>query len=333
MLEGEPGWDRAATVVTDGDQRRERAFGNNDESLSAVMTATEPWRIDRTAHDFPAGPGGQVVAEYDGLESVTASSAQGYADNYGPVLVPGRPGRSDRRRHRHPVGQLARRRPRRAVAPARVRRARPVARGDGHPGGGRPGDRADPDARGPRRHPAVRVDVNTSGAPAVVQLDGSEVDRVEVRVIAAATADRGARVGLREVAVDGLTPRPDAGPARHRSRLRGVGLQHDARPPRLLRRRRRPGLRRRPDPLRPRRSPASTAASCSTARRTLTVTGHVVARSTPEAARLLDRSSAGRRSPRRRSYGHDPRVAPRFAYDGPADHGVGLRRRAISTRR
>ena len=206
VLEGERGWDPEATVVTDSNQRRERAFGNNDESLSAVMTATEPWRVERAVHDFPGGPGDQVVARYRGLSSVTASSAQGYADNYGPVLVQAGPaaaidgdldtqwvsslaGDPDEQWLRLEFDQA------RAVHEVTIT---PVA-----------ADRAIVPIRtlevvaGSQR---VRVDVNTSGAPAVVALDGSEVDAVEIRVVAAATAARGARVGLREVAVDGLTP-------------------------------------------------------------------------------------------------------------------------------
>jgi arabinofuranan 3-O-arabinosyltransferase len=63
VLEGEEGWDEDADVVTDSDQRRERAFGNNDEAVSAVLTADEPWRTTRAVHDFPGVPGHpQVVA-------------------------------------------------------------------------------------------------------------------------------------------------------------------------------------------------------------------------------------------------------------------------------
>ncbi|RHW25124.1 DUF3367 domain-containing protein [Nocardioides immobilis] len=315
VLEGEPGWDRPATVVTDSDQRRERAFGNNDESLSAVMTATEPWRVDRAVHDFPGGPGDQVVADYDGLASVTASSAQGYADNYGPVLVQAGPAAAidgdidtqwvssvagdpdeqwlrldfdaPRAVHEVTVTPVA---DDRAVAP--IRTLEVVA--------------------GSQR---ARVDVNASGAPAVVALDGSEVDSVEIRVVAAATAARGARVGLREVSVDGLTPdrtlvlpgsvpasaawafsttpgrracfvvldAPDCEVARIRSAEEKAGLDRTF---------------------------------TLDGPQQVTLTGHVVARSTPEAARLLDLIQ--RRPPVTGSsaFGQDPRVAPRFAYDG-----------------
>lgn len=315
VLEGEPGWDRPADVVTDSDQRRERAFGNNDESLSAIMTPDEPWRIDRAVHDYPAGPGEQVTADYDGLRSVTASSAQGYADNYGPVLVQAGPASAidgdidtswvssvagdpdeqwlrltfDEPRAVHrvtvtPVADDA------AVAPIRTLE---VVAGSQH----------------------VRVAVNTSGAPAVVDLDGSDVGSVEIRVVAAATAARGARVGFREVQVDGLTPDrtlvvPGDVPA-------GADLTLATTPGRRA------------------CSIVLGAPDCDVLRireaeeksgldRTFTladeeryaISGHVVAQSTPEAARLLDRVE--RRPPVTASsaFGSDPRVAVRFAYDG-----------------
>jgi arabinofuranan 3-O-arabinosyltransferase len=315
VLEGEAGWDRPADVVTDSNQRRERAFGNNDESLSAIMTADDPWRVHRAVHDYPGGPGEQVVADYAGLRSVTASSAQGYADNYGPVLVQAGPAAAidgdidtqwvsslagdpddqwfrltfDDPRAVHQVTVLPV-----ADDPAVVPiRTLEVVAGSQH----------------------VRVDVNTSGAPAVVALDGSEVGSVEVRVVAAATSARGARVGLREVTVDGLTPDrtlvlPDDVPE-------GASLAFATTPGRRA------------------CSIVLGAPDCDVLRireaeeksgldRTFTladgedlaITGHVVARSTPEAARLLDRVE--RRPPVTASsaFGSDPRVAARFAYDG-----------------
>ena len=106
-----------------------------------------------------------------------------------------------------------------------------------------------------------------------------------------------------------------------------MGVQHDARPPRLLRRRRRPGLRRRSGSAPPRRSPASTAASSLDGPQEVALTGHVVARSTPEAARLLD--LVQRRPPVTASstYGQDPQGRAAVRVRRPADDGVGLRRR------
>ena len=48
----------------------------------------------------------------------------------------------------------------------------------------------------------------------------------------------------------------------------------------------------------------------------VTLTGHVVARSTPEAARLLDLVQQRPPITASSTFGQDPRVAPRFAYDG-----------------
>ncbi len=318
VLEGEPGWDRAATVVTDNDQRRERAFGNNDESLSAAMTATEPWRVDRAVHDFPGGPGGeadQVVASYDGLASVTASSAQGYADNYGPVLVQAGPaaaidGDIDTQWVSSLAGdpdeqwlRLAFDEPR-AVHQVTIT---PVA--------------TDP-AIAPIRtlevvagSQRVRVDVNSSGAPAVVALDGSEVDDVEVRVVAAATAARGARVGLREVAVDGLTP--DRTLVLPGSIPESAAWSFSTTPGRracfvVL------GA---PDCDVTRiRAPEEQAGLDRTftldGAQQVALTGHVVARSTPESARLLDLIQHRPPVTASSAFGQDPRVAARFAYDG-----------------
>ena len=317
--------------MTDSNQRRERAFGNNDESLSAVMTASEPWRIDRRAHDFPAGPGGQVVAEYDGLESVTASSAQGYADNYGPVLVQAGPAAAiDGDIDTQWVSSLAGD-PEEQWLRLDFDAPRPVEEVTVTPV-------ADDPAIVPIRtlevvagSQRVRVDVNTSGAPAVVRLDGSEVDRVEVRVVAAATADRGARVGLREVEVDGLTPDrtlvlPGIVPASaawafsttpgRRACFVVVGAPDC-------------------DVVRIRSSEEKSGLDRSfvlDGPQDVTVTGHVVARSTTEAARLLD--LVQRRPPITASstYGQDPRVAAAVRVRRTADHGVGLRRRRSLSR-
>ncbi|GAA1543061.1 alpha-(1-_3)-arabinofuranosyltransferase [Nocardioides humi] len=316
VLEGEPGWERPADLVTDADQRRERAFGNNDEGVSALMTADEPWRVERAAHDFPGGPGGdQVVARYVGLTGLAASSAQGYADNFGPVVTASGPyaavdGDLDTRWISSAAGDPERQWLRLDLdGPRAVREVTVTPVAD--------------DAQvvpvrtievvaGEQR---VRARVGASGAPVRVALDGSEVERIEVRVVEAATASRSARVGLREVAVDGLRPRrtfavpgatgpdgalvfgtvpgrraclitltvPDCDVTRIRQPEEGGGLDRSF------------GL--------------SAAGSYR-------VSGHVVVRNTPEAARLLDQVE--RRPPVEvtSSYGGDPKVAGRFAYDG-----------------
>lgn len=316
VLEGESGWNRPADVVSDSNQRRERAFGNNDEGLSALMTRAEPWRLARAAHDFPAGPGrDQVVARYDGLDSVTASSAQGYADNYGPVTVQSAPyaaidGNLDTQWVSSIVGAADEQWLRLDLDGKRAVRKVTVT----------------PVADDPRVIPIrrievvagdqrVRAKVSPSGAPVVVELDGSEVAEVEVRVIEAATDARSARIGLREVEVDDLEPRrtavlPGVVPA-------GAPIDFAVTPGRRA------------------CNIALAAPDCAVARvrsaeeqggldRTFTteagqrvrLSGHVVARGTPEAARLLDLVQVRQPVAATSSYGQDPKVAARFAHDG-----------------
>ena len=315
VLEGEPGWDHPADVVTDGDQRRERAFGVSDESVSAVLGPDEAWRTARAAHDFPTVPDAQqVVAEYDGLRSLTASSSQGYADNFGPV----------------------------------VPQAAPYAAVDGDPrtrwissAAGDPAEqwlRLDFDAPRPvtdvsvlpvvddptvipvrtmqvRAGEEVRtVTANPSGAAVTAVFDGALADFVEVRVLRAGTRAPQARVGLREVRVDDLQPTRtlvvpgEVGP--------GASWDFATTPER--------------------RACAITVGvpDCDASRirgseepggmdRTFTTTdvglvavrGLVVARTTREAARLLD-PIARRVTGATSIYGDDPQVADRFAYDG-----------------
>ncbi|MET3421622.1 arabinofuranan 3-O-arabinosyltransferase [Actinoplanes tereljensis] len=65
------------TVVTDGQRRREVAFGQARDNASATMTAGEPWRLAQPAHDYTATDGTrwQTVARYLGVQGVTASSS------------------------------------------------------------------------------------------------------------------------------------------------------------------------------------------------------------------------------------------------------------------
>ncbi len=317
VLEGEPGWEGDADVVTDSHQRRERAFGNNDEALSVLMGPTDDHRVERAIHDFPAGPSeAPVVAGYDaGLAGVSASSAQGYADNYGPVTVESGPqaavdgdidtrwvssgiGRADRQWLRvdldgaQPVHQVS-------VTPVAddrlvvpIRELEVVA-----------GDQR------------VRARVAADGVPVVVRLDGSPVDRVEIRVVEAATDARSARVGLREVRLDGRTPTrrfvlPGTTPA-------GAGLVFSAVP----------GRRActitlgRPDcdvaRIRGAEERGGMHRSFTTeAGSRVRITGHVVARNTTEAARLLAPLDADLTVGATSAFGQDPKVSGRFAHDG-----------------
>ncbi len=80
-------------VITDGLQRREISFGRVHANTGPVLTAHEPYRQVRAAHDllpFDA-EGLQPVAAYDGLVTVTASSSAGYPDNFGGVRLSAQP--------------------------------------------------------------------------------------------------------------------------------------------------------------------------------------------------------------------------------------------------
>lgn len=74
-------------VVTDSLRRVERSFGRVHDARSGVMTASEPYRVTRVAHDHvdDAMPSDLTVAEYEGAAEILASSSAGYADILGPV--------------------------------------------------------------------------------------------------------------------------------------------------------------------------------------------------------------------------------------------------------
>lgn len=320
VLDGEPGWDDVAPsptpdVVTDGDERRERAFGVSDESVSAVLGPDDEWRTERAAHDFPTVPDAQqVVARYDGLRRLTASSAQGYADNFGPVIP----------------------------------QAAPYAAVDGDPrtrwvssASGDPEEQwlrldfdepravrdvsvlpvVDDSTVIPIRTLEVRtsnqrnvVTANPSGAAVSTTFDGSPSDFVEVRVLRAGTGLKDARVGLREVQVDDLHPTRtlvvpgEVGPGASWN----FGTPPERRACAIT-----AGI---PDcdstRIRGSEEPAGMDRTfTTTADGTLAVHGYVVARTTREAARLLD-PVARRVTGATSIYGDDPQVADRFAYDG-----------------
>lgn len=79
--------DERPDVVTDSLRRVERSFGRVHDARSGVMTATEPYRVQREAHDHAddAMPATRTVAAYDGAAEIVASSSAGYADILGPV--------------------------------------------------------------------------------------------------------------------------------------------------------------------------------------------------------------------------------------------------------
>lgn len=73
-------------LVADGYRKRERQFGRLIDSLSQTMTETEPYRLQRAAHDYPGVSGvPRTRAIYSSVEALDASSSSGYADTLGPV--------------------------------------------------------------------------------------------------------------------------------------------------------------------------------------------------------------------------------------------------------
>ena len=87
VIAGEEHWPTVSPdIVADGYRKRERSFGRLEDALSEVMTRDEPYRMVRSAHDYPGVPATErVYARYDGVASVTASTSGGYADTLGPV--------------------------------------------------------------------------------------------------------------------------------------------------------------------------------------------------------------------------------------------------------
>lgn len=316
VLAGEPGWRRQPDIVTDADQRRERAFGFINEALSSVLTADEKYRNSRAAHDFPTVPHAkQVVAEYDGLSGLTASSSQGYADTFGSVTPQNGPysaidGDPDTRWVSSPATDPREQWLRLEFPEPRVVRevtVRPVV-----------GDREMVPIRSVEvvaGGQVVELDVNPSGARLTAEFDGRPVRSVEVKVTGVRSAEARGQVAIAEVTVDDLEPR------------RTLRLPYELGPEAIYLLETEP----------PRRACTTTLdlPDCDTRRiraseepggmdRTFTmplsadvsVQGQVVARSTLASRRLLEPELAGQRVGSSSVYGDDPQVASRFAYDG-----------------
>ncbi|GAA4096021.1 alpha-(1-_3)-arabinofuranosyltransferase family protein [Nocardioides kongjuensis] len=86
VLEGEESWKHAGQVVGDGYRRRERAFGRNQDAESNVMTPTDRYHGDRVVPNYPGSAGSEpVVAKYDGIAGVDASTSRAWTSSLGPV--------------------------------------------------------------------------------------------------------------------------------------------------------------------------------------------------------------------------------------------------------
>ncbi|MFC6153236.1 alpha-(1-_3)-arabinofuranosyltransferase domain-containing protein [Nocardioides yefusunii] len=74
-------WNDSPDVVGDGYHKRERNFGRVVDAVSHTMTAEEKYRTSRRVHDYGGvGDSQRVVAEYESVKVVRASSSKAYAD-------------------------------------------------------------------------------------------------------------------------------------------------------------------------------------------------------------------------------------------------------------
>ena len=200
------GTDEAGDIVTDGYRRVERQFGRINDATGEVMTGSATSRQGRPVDDYPGAPTVDAAeADFLAVDDVTASSSEGYADNFTPV----RPGRGpaaafDGRPEtawrsgafEPPSGQWL-----------DVDLARPVARGALHVsflGGG---------GNATVRRAAVSFDGKAEVHPVpadghlVVALPSTPVHSVRVTVTAVEPgAGEAAPVGISEIQVPGTSP-------------------------------------------------------------------------------------------------------------------------------
>jgi arabinofuranan 3-O-arabinosyltransferase len=74
-------------LVSDGYRLVERQFGRSHDAVSEVMTGSASYREARPAHDYAGAPTvRRAEAHYVAVDGVSASTSQGYADVFGPVL-------------------------------------------------------------------------------------------------------------------------------------------------------------------------------------------------------------------------------------------------------
>ena len=313
---GEDNWDGDVDVVTDGNQRRERAFGRVTEALSALMGADDPYRVTRAVPDYPVAPGAaQVTARYEGLRRLAASSSQGFADTFGAVVPQAAPysavdGDPNTRWVTSAIGK-----PREQWLRMDFEQDREVRVVDVTPV-------VDDAALVPIRELEVRagtqrrtVTVNPTGSTLTARFDGSAVPFVEVRITQVGTAGQRGPVAISGISVDDLVPRRsfvvpgevgtddsfvlEADPGARACRPTGGPPDCDV-----------GRIRGSEEPDGMRRSLTTTDAT------SLRMQGLAVARGTREAAQLLEPIGTGQQVGATSVYGDDAMVSSRFAYDG-----------------
>jgi len=86
IVQGDDGWDAPADVVGDSYRLRERNFGRVHDAEGAVLAPGEPRHSTRVVGNYPGNPGSQqVVARYERIEYVDASSSMAYTNGFGEV--------------------------------------------------------------------------------------------------------------------------------------------------------------------------------------------------------------------------------------------------------
>ena len=204
VIAGEENWPEGAPdLVADGYRKRERSFGRLEDALGEVMARDDPYRMVRSAHDYPGVDGvSRVHARYDGASSITASTSGGYADTLGPVRPEVGPyaavdGLSETYWQSSPLtdpeGQWVQVR---FTEPTALDRISVEAGVDGFSGA--PVRRVRVQAGDQSR----AADVDPATGIVEVGLDGSPVDRVRVTVTEVAGTE--GVVALREISVPGL---------------------------------------------------------------------------------------------------------------------------------
>jgi arabinofuranan 3-O-arabinosyltransferase len=87
VVQGDDGWDRPADIVGDSYRLRERDFGRVHDAESHVLAPDEPRHSTRKVGNYPANTASRpLVAEYDGVDYVDASSSQAYVGSPAGVL-------------------------------------------------------------------------------------------------------------------------------------------------------------------------------------------------------------------------------------------------------
>ncbi|KQZ69958.1 alpha-(1-_3)-arabinofuranosyltransferase domain-containing protein [Nocardioides sp. Root151] len=87
IIQGDNGWHAPADVVGDDYRLRERNFGRVHDAEGAVQAPGEPQRVDRRVTNYPANEKSRpVVARYEGLKYVDASSSQAWGVDLGRAL-------------------------------------------------------------------------------------------------------------------------------------------------------------------------------------------------------------------------------------------------------